>query len=497
MPPTAEMFSKNFAGKDSPAALHSRYDPRGEAERYINALNPDKETQYFILIEPGQGYLVPVLQEKYPEARIIALHVDRAFKRAAKEPETAAWFFGDEPGVQQFLEQQIPDTEARSVRIIEWRPGIGVYGKKYLWLLSEAAAFIKRIDANKRTTRQFGKRWLGNFFRNLELLRVLARPKALEGPLLVTGSGPSLEENLPLIAGLKKTGPLFVLAASSSVKALVQGGIIPDMLISADGGGWALIHLYECFRRKKAGDFRPLLAANLCAALPSQCSTLPILALNDGSLWQTLVFTGLGIPSLALPQRGTVSASALDLALLLSPGNIFLTGMDFSVQDIKTHARPYGFDPLFWGQSSRFTPFYSQIFRRAGEINRGESLKIYAAWFHKHLAAWPDRIFSLGNNSPVFQSLKPWNHPGGGLLNRPEKRPPPYGKLWETASPAGISASRGVKILAEALSVPSLAESLTGELAPLLFPDRNHVPAGELAEELTALARPYSEGRRE
>jgi hypothetical protein len=312
--------------------------------------------------------------------------------------------------------------------------------------------------------------------------------------VLVTGSGPSLEKAIPLIAEMKKTGA-FVLAASSSVKALIWEGLFPDMVISADGGGWALIHLYECFRPGKNGGPPPPLAVNLCAALPSQCSSLPIMALNDGSLWQSLIFKGLGIPSLLLPQRGTVSASALDLALLLSSGNIFITGMDLSVRDIKTHVRPYGFDPLFWGQASRFTPFYSQLFHRAAGINRGGSHKIYAAWFQKQLAVWPERIFSLGNNNPVFQNLKPWDHPGGGLRGGQEKTAAPRRPALETAAPAGISAARGAEILTEALSSP-LAESLAGELAPLLFPGRRDVSAGELAGDIQALARPYSEGRR-
>jgi hypothetical protein len=461
----------------------------------VAALNPGKEIEYFILIEPGLGYLVPVLQKKYPGTRIIALHVDRAFQKASGELKIPAWFLGDEPGIQRFLEAHIPDTEARFIRIIEWRPGLGVYGEKYLWLMSEAADFIKRIDANKRTVRCFGKRWLGNFFRNLDMLRILVPPKTLTGPLLVTGSGPSLEDSLPLIARLKKTGPLFVLAAASSVKALVRGGVSPDMLISSDGGAWALFHLHECFRRGKPGDSRPLLAANLCAALPSQCSALPVMVLNDGSLWQSLVFQGLGIPSLTIPPRGTVSASALELALVLSRGNIFITGMDLSLADIKTHVRPYGFDPLFWGQASRFRPFYSQIFFRAGAINQGKSLDIYARWFHQQAAAWPDRIFSLGNNNPVFQSLKPWDHPGGGLAGQ-KKPAPPEKTAWETRA-AGENLGRGLQILTEALKSPALGEALNGELAPLLFPGGRRISAGELAEGLQALARPYSEGRRE
>jgi hypothetical protein len=477
------MLPQSPAGKDGPA-LHSRYNPRGEAERYIGALKPGGGIEYFILLEPGRGYLAPVLREKYPAARIISLHLDRAFRGSPEEQGIPAWFLGDEPGLQAFLESQIPDTEARFIRVIEWRPSANVYGKKYLWLLSETADFIRRIDANKRTAGNFGRRWLGNFFRNLGLLRVLVRPGPLAVPLLVAGAGPGLEESLPLIAEMKEKGPLFVLAASSSLRALVQGGIVPDMLISADGGAWALIHLYECFRGE-GGGFRPFLAANLTAALPSQCAALPIMALNDGSLWQSLVFQGLGIPAFTLPQRGTVSAAALDLAFFLSSGNIFMSGMDLSLRDIQTHARPYGFDPLFWGKASRFSPYYSQIFFRAGEMKRGKSLNVYAAWFRGRQSAWPRRVFSLGNNNPVFQSPTPEERGGEGLAAAAGKLP--GGKAWETAAPEGISPARGAEILAKALSGPALAAALSGELAPLLFPGRKDVPAGELAEALWAL----------
>ncbi|MDR1100170.1 MAG: DUF115 domain-containing protein, partial [Treponema sp.] len=400
--------------RNGAGALHSRYNPQGEAERYIDTLKPGGEIKYFILIEPGLAYLAPVLKKKYPAAKIIALHVDRVFmSAAARAPEIPAWFLGDGPGLQQFLEHEIPDVEARFIRIVEWRPSLRVYGEKYRWLLAETAEFIKRIDANKRTVRGFGKRWLGNFFKNLGLLRRLLKPEPFDGPLLITGSGPSLERAIPLIGELKKTGDLFILAASSSVKALVFGGIIPDLVISTDGGVWALRHLYECFRRRDRDGPPPPLAANLCAALPSQCSSLPLMVLNDGSLWQNLVLQGLGIPSVRVPQRGTVSASALDLALLLSSGPIFIAGMDLALRDIKTHVRPYGFDPLFREKASRFTPFYAQSFCRATELNQGGAYRIYASWFQTQTAAWPDRIFSLGDNNAVFEKLRLFQNPVG------------------------------------------------------------------------------------
>ncbi|MDR2258830.1 MAG: DUF115 domain-containing protein [Treponema sp.] len=465
-------------------ALHSRYNPQGEAEKYLNALELGAETEYFILIEPGLGYLIPPLKKKRPAAKIIALHVDNAFQPAAREEAVVpAWFPGGPVSLQQFLENEIPDLEARQIRIIEWRPSLRVYGEAYLRLLSETAEFIKRIDANARTVRGFGGRWVNNFFKNLRLLRFLLTPEPFDGPLVITGSGPSLETAIPLIGELKN---LRVLAASSSVKALVQGGIIPGMVLSADGGGWALCHLYECFR---CPNQAPPLAVNLSAALPSQCSRLPIMTLDDGSLWQRTVLRGLGIPSLTVPQRGTVSASALDLALALCSGNIVIAGLDLSLRDIRTHVRPYGFDPIFWGKASRFTPLYAQMFSRAGGIRRGGSHRIYAAWFSRQAASWPDRIFSLGNNSEAFHTLKPWVPGEGGQVKKGTFSGKKFGE--PAPAPGGINAGQGTEILIRALAVPALAAPLTGELAPLLFPGRKTVQPEELAEPLRSIGEHY------
>jgi hypothetical protein len=455
----------------------------------VEALNPGPEVQYFILIEPGRGYLIPALRERHPGANIVALHLDPAFRAAAEASGAPAWFPGGGTELRQFLEDHIPDTEARFVRLVEWRPSLRVYGEKYRELLTEAAEFIRCIDANARTARNFGRRWLKNFFKNLGLLQTLLRPRPFEGSLVITGAGPSLEDTIPLINDMKKTGCLFVLAASSSAGALIRGGLVPDLVISPDGGPGALDHLRELDR----GEGPPPLAANLCAALPSQCAARPVLALNDGSLWQSLVLRGLGIPSAPVPQRGTVIASALDLALFLCGGNIFIAGMDLAVRDLKIHARPYSFDPIFWGRASRFSPFYSQIFCRAGDLRRGGSYGVYAAWFRRQIAAWPERVHSLGGNNPVFQGLEPWK---GAAV---EKTGPPEALGETVPAPPGMGPRKAVEILAQALQAPALTETLTGELAPLLFPGdsrRAEASPSELAEELRALARSYGGGRK-
>lgn len=285
----------------------------------------------------------------------------------------ASWSPESGIDLEEFLAQAIGDQSASVIRIIEWRPSLVCYGEPYLKLLSAAADFIKRSDANFRTVKGFGRRWFRNFLKNLRLLHRFPVYEKLKIPMVITGSGPGLEESIPLITEMKQRGDLFVLAASSSVKALLCRGIIPDLVLSTDGGPWALLHLYECFR----GGINTTFAAALSAALPSQCADVPLLAISDGSFWQSLILQRLNIPHIPLPQRGTVTASAIDLALHLGSGKVFISGMDLAVRDIRTHVRPYSFDRLLTEGASRLNPLYSQSFvRSAGIAGGGEPSNI-------------------------------------------------------------------------------------------------------------------------
>jgi hypothetical protein len=308
----------------------------------------------------------------------------------------------------------------------------------------------------------------------------------MDMPVVITGSGPSLESALRKMSAVREG--IFILAASSSLPALIACGIAPDMVISTDGGGWASLHLHACFRMGKMEPptTRPVkLALALSAAVPSQCYAIPLLALNDGSLWQSMALHSLGIPSALIPQRGTVTASALELAMVLSNGGIFLAGMDLALSDIQSHARPYGFDHLFFGTASRLRPVYSQCFMRSGDIKAGGSHDVYAAWFKNRIGSWPQRIFTLGGNHSAFESGLP-----AGSLEREEKRD--TRECFQVVTANGSPAQRraqAVEALISALDNPQYAPTLCGELAPLLFPSRTDVPAGDIARELESMIR--------
>ncbi|MDR3248521.1 MAG: DUF115 domain-containing protein [Treponema sp.] len=464
-------------------ALHSRYNPHREAERYLSALSIPSQTRCFILIEPGLGYMIPILCRRFPGARIIALHVE-AIPGSTREAEenTVHWDPSCPRSPEEFLEQELSassttgDFGAESIRIIEWQPSRDLYGEPYVSLLSAAAVAIRRFDAERRTVRTFGRRWVRNFFKNLRLLHQFPVYGDVSVPVIVTGAGPSLEKSLPVIGALKKQHNCFIIAASSSVMALLCRGITPDLVLATDGGGWALLHLYELFRKNSTRP--PAIAASLIAGLPSQCGDLPILGIADGSLWQGLILRGLGIPHLVLPQRGTVTATALDLAFALGRGKVCIAGMDLDTQDIRTHVRPYSFDRLWQEGASRILSEYSQHFFRQNSMQGGGSHQIYAQWFSAQLASYPDRLYTLGNNNSLFNPLPP-------LVPEFDPAPaPPSPRLIDNAAAGGI-VSRGLDILKTALNDRNTADALTRELAPLLL------TAGGLWEEIENLVRPY------
>jgi len=460
--------------------LHSRY-PEAEADRYIEALNPGHDIDFFVLVEPGMGYLVDALCKHRPNSKAVILHADTAFRESGNRHQgIPVWYPDSGKTVQEFLESEIP--EGASARIIEWRPSLSVYGRSCLELVRESSEFIKRADISRRTTAAFGKRWVRNFFRNLALLQTVLLYRHMDMPIVVTGSGPSLEASLPDIRASRDG--VFVLASSSSLSALVAGGVIPDMVIGTDGGGWALMHMHACFR---LGAEPPLkLACAFSSAIPSRCSESPILPISDGSLWQTVALNALGIPSALVPQRGTVTASALELALSLCTGGVFLAGVDLSVRDIRSHARPYGFDQLFFGTASRLRPVYSQAFVRSGEIRAGGSHDVYAAWFKSRLASWRGRVFSLEGGHGIFgdgpslRSVVPFAERGGDFQAIPAKGLP--------AERCG----RALEALIITLKDPKYSAVLVGELAPLLFPLRSDAFSGDdIAEALRDITRRY------
>jgi hypothetical protein len=374
----------------------------------------------------------------------------------------------DTEEINIFLETHTREINIDRIRVIEWRPSLNYFKEAYVKLLSSAAAFLKRTDAEKRTTAAFGKKWIKNFFKNAGNINLTLLYRQTEIPVIITGSGPSLEQALPVIQ--KAQNNCLIIAASSSIMALSSAGVTADIVIATDGGSWALKHIYPFYRNNKYASTAAL-AVNLCAALPSQCADTAQLIINDGSFWQNIVLHELALPSVIIPQRGTVTATAVELALILTSGNIYLAGLDFSANDIRTHARPYSFDSLFYSRASRFIPFYSNAYARSRLLHEGGSMAIYELWFKEQLDKWQKRIFSIGGNK-IFEHGVP-------SLRSSLKNTDNFFNVVNYEN-SNNSYNNAIQALLNALKNPKYAKNLKQELDSLLFPGENKVTEREL-----------------
>ncbi|MDR0382921.1 MAG: DUF115 domain-containing protein [Spirochaetaceae bacterium] len=466
-------------------ALHSRYNPLIEAERYLDSLKLNGDIQYIILAECGLCYLIGPLRNRFPAAKIISLHIREFFRRKSASMPDAEWL-PDSPLTRgAFLENEIADTEASRIKIIEWRPSADAYGAEYLNLVKDIAVFVKRADANKRTRVAFGRRWLKNVFRNCFLFNNdfnFALPARSEADCVVAGAGPGLEDAYRAIRRLKESGAVLI-AVSSATSALLQAGLCPDIVVACDGGNWALLHLFEIARyisQKNPPVSRPLpaLAFSLNAAVPSQCAAFSLLPLGDGSLFQNLTQKCFDIPQISFPQRGTVGASALDLAFYVSGGTVYTAGIQFSHKDIRVHAKPYALDKILSDAENRLRPLYSLHFERSEKITASGVNKIYSDWFDEK--NYKQKTISISETPFDFsRNSSRWQKRCLSAFSSVEKK--------RTNRPV----TRFVTMLNDALRSAETKERLAAELSDLLSED-GIPPAGDVLQaELMRVSEKY------
>ena len=449
------------------------YNPGLEAEKYINSLVINENPLFFILIEPGQGYLFKPIKNKFPQAKIISLHAKDHPSYTELEPD-AFWYPDAGIPIIEFLEKEIPECEAKNIQLIEWRPALSMYGRDYLLLIEASTSFIKKNDANFRTIKAFGQRWYKNFMKNLNIVQNIIHHEVISIPILVTGAGPGLENSFPIINQHRDN--IFILASSSSCPALYARNIKPDMIISTDGGNWANYHLFESYRNSCNLN----LAVSLTGIFPSQLNNSPVLILSDRSLWQTLILEELRIPHIKLTQRGTVTASALDLAFFLGRSNVYIAGMDLDNNDIRSHAKPYGLDFYLENREKRLNPVYSQVYKRSGNLRDGGSYKIYASWFKNQLSSYPGKLFPLGNNNPLFGELSLLSLEGNNSINKNKF-------ATERINTVNLQ-ERAVNILQKRIKDKSLSKILISELIYLLFPGENNINSDDLIRAINKAA---------
>ncbi len=387
-------------------ALHSRYDPLKESQRFVKSSLTGEYPSTVIFLGAGLGYTASLIKETFPQAKLICIYYSADIFKESKLTPWLHWFPGAEITLLNFLRFNLKELELEGLRILKWAPSEHIFPEIAKTAATALQQALKELRGSLVTTLAMGKRWIQNSFINfLSIERVLTPSSHKYNlPLFLAGSGPSLEQAASLLHRCRNK--LIIWALPSAIPYLIKMDITPDLVIITDPSFYAGYHLYPLFN--KSID----MAAPLSAVHCSRQIKGGVLLISQSNFFEEDLLSRLNLKIPKIPPQGTVAATALQLAMNHTSREIILAGLDFSYSDIRSHVRPNAFDNFLIPSANRLSPLYNKLYslaaQRAPFINRtvqgsfrtGLTMNTYSGWF----AGLPDhisaRIFRL-NPSPV------------------------------------------------------------------------------------------------
>ena len=230
--------------------LYSKYNPELEAERWAESLESQMaDSRDVLIVGFGLGYHLNAFLKTYPDKRIYVYEPDIQVLLAAIESvdlretlshrQIALLAVGHEEHVIFHLLLQAYDAVKSKFAYIIVPPYRRLYPEMDQRIGELISKSIRSYAANFFTISRFNHEMIENTIINLE--RVLRTPSfvPLRGicqgiPAIITGSGPSLDMEAEYLRKIRNQA--LIIAAGTSIMALLHHGIEPHLIISMDPG---------------------------------------------------------------------------------------------------------------------------------------------------------------------------------------------------------------------------------------------------------------------
>lgn len=288
-----------------------------------------------------------LLERVAPQAWVFVAEPDAGALRAALEQEDFAALLRDRRillGVGAVDEaffaplREVPVLEVTEVEALVFAPSYNRAPEACARFFTECA---RQVDFRRKlfgTAVVDAELWQANTFANLPLLAaapdVAALRDAFRGHAMVlVSAGPSLDESLEFVRRASERS--LVVAVNSSYRAVRRAGIVPPLVLAADPRGFTA--------RGFAGVpvdgtwlvTTPIVDPAVVRLFPGRVFTWS----GGNALWSG-IRQRCGLPAgTTLIEQGTVSACAVDLAVLLGCDRVCLVGQDLAVRgDGRSHA---------------------------------------------------------------------------------------------------------------------------------------------------------------
>lgn len=358
--------------------FYSKYNPQREMENLFQAGD-----EFILFCGIGAGLQVEFFLKKFPEKFCAICEPSKASLKSLlqivdlseiilnKHVRILEPIF-EENFAKSFAENYLPALDG-NLRVISLRTWENFYADKLHLINAKIYDSLKLVETDFLTQANFGKVWLKNILRNLQLastftpsLPILDRQKTA----VICGAGPSLTEKIPYIK--KKSAEIVIFATDTSFLPLIKNGIEVDFFLSVDPQVFSLLHFKPNFaKNQKKASKKTVGIFDLCCL-----NSLARFFLQNGN---PILFTAsrhplvqyasaFGIFPFAESGYGTVALYALDVAHRLGFTKFETSGLDFCYVGGKTYANGSYLEHQALNSGLRFFPcetFFTKLMFRS------------------------------------------------------------------------------------------------------------------------------------
>lgn len=375
--------------------VHSAYNPSKEAKQFVTGLSAPFTPSAVIIIEPALSYCAPFLRNRFPQTALYAIRLCTVFS-AYDGAWDAVCAADDALGDRLF--DQLGEETICSALFLAWQPSERLFPgeAKHAWQAIKTVVLKSRDVLGTRAF--FAKRWIKNAVRFCAHIQHPAILHKGTADILIAASGPSLRTSLPHIAAFRPR--FFIIALSSALLPLLHEGITPDLVLSTDGGFWGKKHLACCGHAMPRIPFALAAESASPAALLETQTVVPLW--YDDSIAVPML-RACGIPAMRAVRNGTVSGTALDFALALTDGTIYLCGLDLAAAQGFQHTQPNALERSHAAHDGRLRPKHTRLAASA-TVAHG-ALAVYRTWFVSASERVEKRVFRLSDSYGFAHSL--------------------------------------------------------------------------------------------
>lgn len=381
--------------------LHSNYNPEKEAEKFVDGISCNYEPRNIIITGPCLPYLTKYLSQKFPKANLFAIQYSKCFEKYDSYWKKVFLVNKNTNSInfQEELFNYFGEEELFTSLFLSWKPSENPFQNEYKLTWNCIKSVLDKCKSIIATISFFNKTWLFNSLHFYKYTQNYVIVKNILKDILITASGPSLFNQLEFIKTNRSS--FFLLALSSSLTVLIKNQIIPDAILTTDGGYYAKRHL-RILETNEIYQKIPIILPPEGKIPTKLYETNPIIPLIYEDSFDKKIFDKLKLNFLPGKRNGTVSGTAAELALLLTDKNVYFAGLDLASSKGHSHTQE---NILETDNSLNDFKLKSTESRIIPSTFPNQSLEIYRNWFSTRDKSFYKRVFRLISAKDNLQKI--------------------------------------------------------------------------------------------